>query len=98
MRTELERREEYMKQIKQKYDFQGRPSHPVIFLIQSCLQNSPSKRPNIEEVLEKATKLKESNLEEDMTLNKIQFYQRVQVRLYFEYALCNARYNVCLAL
>lgn len=80
LRTELERREEYMEKIRQRYDSQEHPARPVIPLIQACLRNEPSKRPKIMDVLEQATKLKESTIEKDTTLTKLQFIQRVTVR------------------
>ena len=51
-RTELERRNEYMKLVKIKLRAGGqlRADHPFIRLIQQCLQNLPAKRPVIHEV------------------------------------------------
>ena len=79
-RSELERREEHMEKIKQRYNAQGNPTRPVIALIQDCLHNDPAKRPKIMEVLKQVTRLKEDNAERDMTLTKLQFIQRVTVR------------------
>ena len=80
MRTELGRREDYIQKIRQRYSSQGHPARPVISLIRHCLKNKPSGRPHIQEVLEQATKLKESNLENDTLLTKLQFIQRAIVR------------------
>jgi len=44
MRSELERREEYMDKIRQRYDSQEHPARPVITLILACLHNEPSKQ------------------------------------------------------
>ena len=79
-RTELERREEYMKNVRLKYNSQEHPAYPVIPLIQACLHNNPTKRPTIKEVLEQATKLKENNIVIDATRTKLQLLKRKKVR------------------
>ena len=58
-RSELERREEYMKDVEENLNAfsQLREDHPLLLLIHRCLENDPPKRPNIHEVkliLEKA--------------------------------------------
>ncbi|CAI8032142.1 E3 ubiquitin-protein ligase TRIM71, partial [Geodia barretti] len=52
-RTELQRRAEYMRYVNEQLRACGqlRGDHPLIRLIQQCLQNFPSKRPGISEVL-----------------------------------------------
>ena len=52
-RTELERRSGYMAGVNQQLRACGqlRGDHPLIRLIQQCLQNLPAKRPGIREVL-----------------------------------------------
>ena len=52
-RTELQRRSEYMACVNQQLCACGqlRGDHPLIRLIQQCLQNLPAKRPGIREVL-----------------------------------------------
>ena len=52
-RTELQRRSVYMGYVNAQLHSCGqlRADHPLIQLIQQCLQNLPSKRPNIHEVL-----------------------------------------------
>ena len=52
-RTELERRSGYMAGVNQQLSACGqlRGDHPLIRLIQQCLQNFPAKRPGIREVL-----------------------------------------------
>ena len=45
-RTELERRQEYMKKI---YDQFGE-DHPLVLMIEECLDNIPEKRPSIQQV------------------------------------------------
>ena len=52
LRTELERRSEYMTFVQKKLRACGqlRADHPFIRLIQQCLQNIPTKRPSIHEV------------------------------------------------
>ena len=52
-RTELQRRSKYMQYVNTQLDAYGqlRGDHPLIHLIQQCLQNVPTKRPSICEVL-----------------------------------------------
>ena len=52
-RTELQRRSEYMRSVNTQLRACGqlRGDHPLIQLIQQCLQNVPVKRPSIREVL-----------------------------------------------
>ena len=52
-RTELQRRSEYMANVNSQLQAYGqlRGDHPLIRLIQQCLQNLPAKRPGIREVL-----------------------------------------------
>ena len=52
-RTELQRRSEYMRYVNEHLRACGQlhGDHPLIRLIQQCLQNLPSKRPDIREVL-----------------------------------------------
>ena len=52
-RTELERRSEYMQNVNTQLRACGqlRGDHPLIQLIQQCLQNVPAQRPSIREVL-----------------------------------------------
>ena len=52
-RTELQRRSEYMRYVNEQLRAcsQLRGDHPLIWLIQQCLQNKASKRPGIREVL-----------------------------------------------
>ena len=52
-RTELQRRSEYMRDVNDQLRARGqlRGDHPLIRLIQQCLQNVPAKRPGIREVL-----------------------------------------------
>ena len=51
-RTELQRRSEYMLYVNQQLHACGNlfEDHPLIRLMQQCLQNDPHKRPNIREV------------------------------------------------
>ena len=53
-RSEFERRSEYMGDVREKLNAYGqlREDHPVLNLIQQCLQNHPDKRPGIKEVLD----------------------------------------------
>ena len=52
-RTELQRRSEYMRCVNAQLRECGqlRGDHPLVRLIQQCLQNSPARRPGIPEVL-----------------------------------------------
>lgn len=47
-RTELERRGEYMKCVLKQFS----KEHPFVQMIEKCLQNSPKKRPTIQQVIE----------------------------------------------
>ena len=54
-RTELQRRSKYMQNVNTQLDAYGqlRDDHPLIRLIEQCLHNIPSKRPNISESVER---------------------------------------------
>ena len=66
-RSELERREEYMKDVQEKLraSDQLRENHPLLLLIRRCLQNDPPKRPDIYEVKALLKKAKEEVWEKE---------------------------------
>ena len=82
-RTELQRRDKYMHNVRSRLSACGDPggNHPLIQLIQQCLENIPSKRPGIRRVLHliESTKV-EINDEENQTCkrNLVQVLQNQQ--------------------
>ena len=76
-RTELQRRSEYMKNINTQLRTCGqlRGNHPLIQLIQQCLHNSASKRPNIREVLGLLKEARAGIRDEDSERNKVELVQ-----------------------
>ena len=80
-RTELERRSEYMQQVEQQLRACGqlRGDHPLIRLIQQCLQNDPSKRPGIREVLHLLEEARAGVRDEYMSLSKFDLIQHLHV-------------------
>ena len=86
-RTELERREEYMKIICG----QLRENHPLLRVIQKCL-DFPEERPQIQEVLHL---LEEARVEERDDKNKLQLMQQIfQVNVYHS-TMISCFHNVC---
>ena len=89
-RTELERRSEYMQQVEQQLCACGQlhGDHPLIQLIQQCLQNNPSKRPGISEVLHLLEKARACVREESiMSLNKLSLIQHLHVSFNINYTM-----------
>ena len=72
-RSELERREEYMKDVEEKLSAsdQLREDHPLLLLIRSCLENLPSKRPDIHYALHLLEKAKEAVWKKEMELKQV---------------------------
>ena len=75
-RTELERREEYMKKIHQ-YE-QLHHQHPLLQMIHQCLENSPEKRPDINQVLLLIDQARANIRDEHAGLNKLELVQALQ--------------------
>lgn len=73
-RTELERRSTYMEKVEQ----QLRKDHPLIYLIQQSLHDTPSKRPDIHKVLELIELARAEVKDEDCETNKHQLLQSLQ--------------------
>ena len=70
--TELQRRSEYMRYVNEQLRACGqlRGDHPLIQLIQQCLQNDSSKRPGIREVLRLLEEARAGVRDEDVERNK----------------------------
>ena len=79
-RTELQRRSEYMQNVYTQLNACGqlRVDHPLIRLIQQCLQNVPAKRPSIHEVLHLLELARGSIRDEESERNKEELVQRLQ--------------------
>ena len=71
-RTELQRRSEYMRYVNEQLRACGqlRGDHPLIQLIQQCLQNDSSRRPGIREVLRLLEEARAGVTDEDIERNK----------------------------
>ena len=93
-RTELERRSKYMQNVNTQLHACGqlRQDHPLIRLIQQCLHNVPSKRPNISEVLGLLEEARADIKDEESERNRVELVQalqkqpRIQVRGYTPYS------------
>ena len=89
-RTELQRRSRYMEHVNAQLRACGqlRGDHPLITLIQQCLQNFPTKRPGIHEVLHLLEEARAGIRDEESERNKhelvraLQNQPRNQVRVY----------------
>ena len=79
-RTELQRRSEYMRSVNTQLRTSGqlRGDHPLIQLIQQCLQNVPAKRPNIHEVLHLIEVAKGEFRDEGSERNREELVQSLQ--------------------
>ena len=79
-RTELQRRSEYMKNVNTQLRACGqlRGDHPLIRLIQQCLHNIPTKRPNIGEVLDLLEEAKAGIRDEESERNRVELAQALQ--------------------
>ena len=73
-RTELERRERYMKMIYS----QLREQHPILQMIKSCLGIRPEYRPRISEVLCLLEQARAENRDEQTEMNKLELLQALQ--------------------
>ena len=87
-RTELQRRSGYMRNVNTQLRACGqlRGDHPLIRLIQRCLQNLPAKRPGIDEVLCLLDEARAGIRDEESERNRqelvraLQTQPRIQVR------------------
>ena len=79
-RTELQRRGRYMANVNAQLRACGqlRGDHPLIRLIQQCLQNLPSKRPGIREVLRLLEDARAGNRDEESERNKRELVRALQ--------------------
>lgn len=73
-RSELERRGEYMLQVTS----QLRPDHPLVLMIQQCLENFPGDRPNINQVVELLGQARAEVGGDGSGLNKLELLWSVQ--------------------
>ena len=89
-RTELQRRSGYMKYVNEQLRACGqlRGDHPLIRLIQQCLQNFPSKRPDIREVLRLLDEARAGVRDEGSERNKRQLVQALQTQPRNQVRLC----------
>ena len=74
-RTELERRESYMRTIRR----QLREKHPLLQMIEGCL-DFPEDRPSIGEVLRLLEEARGEVRDEQINMNKLELLQALQVR------------------
>ena len=79
-RTELQRRSEYMRNVNTQLRACGQlcGDHPIIRLIQQCLNNSARKRPNIDEVLGLLEEARAGIRDEESERNKLELVQALQ--------------------
>ena len=79
-RTELQRRSEYMRSVNIQLRACGqlRGDHPLIQLIQQCLQNDPHKRPNICEVQRLLEEARADIRDEEIEGKKLELVQALQ--------------------
>ena len=81
-RSELQRRSQYMRNVNDQLRACGqlRGDHPLIRLIQQCLHNLPSKRPDIREVLCLLEEARAGVRDERSERNKHQLVQALQTQ------------------
>ncbi|CAI8046056.1 hypothetical protein GBAR_LOCUS25462, partial [Geodia barretti] len=81
-RTELQRRSHYMRNVNEQLRACGqlRGDHPLIRLIQQCLQNFPSKRPGIREVLRLLEEARAGVRDEGSERNKRELVRALQTQ------------------
>ena len=81
-RTELQRRSEYMRYVNEQLRACGqlRGDHPLIQLIQQCLQNKSSKRPGIHEVLHMLEEARAGVKDEESERNKRELVRALQTQ------------------
>ena len=81
-RTELQRRSEYMRYVNEQLRAcdQLRGDHPLIRLIQQCLQNKSSKRPGIREVLHLLEEARAGVRDDESKRNKREVVRTLQTQ------------------
>ena len=81
-RTKLQRRSHYMRYVNEQLRACGqlRGNHPLIRLIQQCLQNFPSKRPGIREVLRLLEEARAGVRDEGSERNKLELVRALQTQ------------------
>jgi serine/threonine protein kinase len=81
-RTELQRRSHYMRNVNEQLRACGqlRGDHPLIRLIQQCLHNLPSKRPDIREVLHLLEEARAGVRDEGSERNKRELVRALQTQ------------------
>ena len=81
-RSELQRRSEYMRYVNEQLHACGqlRGDHPLIRLIQQCLQNKSSKRPGILEVLRLLEEARAGVRDEEIERNKCELLRALQTQ------------------
>ena len=81
-RTELQRRSHYMRNVNEQLRACGqlRGDHPLIRLIQQCLHNLPSKRPDIREVLRLLEEARAGVRDEGSERNKRELVRALQTQ------------------
>ena len=79
-RTELQRRSKYMQKVNTQLRACGqlREDHPLIRLIQQCLNNVPTKRPNINEVLSLLEEARAGIRDEESERNRVELVHALQ--------------------
>ena len=79
-RTELERREMYMRKVYSQLP----ENHPLIQMIERCLENSPDDRPSIQQVVQLLEQARDEIGANESDLNKLELVQALkEVRLVF---------------
>ena len=81
-RTELQRRGKYMRDVNTQLRAcdQLRGDHPLVRLIQQCLQNLPARRPGIGEVLRLLEEARADVRDDDSERNKRELVQALQTQ------------------
>ena len=81
-RTELQRRAEYMRYVNEQLRACGqlRGDHPLIRLIQQCLENNAANRPAIQEVLHLLEEARAGVIDEGSERNKRELVQALQTQ------------------
>ena len=79
-RTELERRETYMRKVYNQLP----ENHPLIEMIEQCLENSPEDRPSVQQVVQLLEQARAEIGADESDLNKLELVQALkEVRLVF---------------
>ena len=99
-RTELQRRSGYMRNVNTQLRACGqlRGDHPLIRLIQQCLQNLPAKRPAIGEVLHLLDEARAGIRDEESERNRQELVQALQTQPRIQVRECIDTLIVCCVL